>query len=64
VKLAEAFGAVGLRARTVEEVRPTLEAMLACDKPVFAEFIVETEENVFPMIPAGGGVQQMLGGLV
>ena len=64
VKLAEAFGAVGLRARTMEEVRPTLEAMLACDKPVFAEFIVETEENVFPMIPAGGGVQQMLGGLV
>ncbi|HPS01918.1 MAG TPA: biosynthetic-type acetolactate synthase large subunit [Candidatus Sumerlaeota bacterium] len=63
VKLAEAFGAVGMRASKVEEVAPTLERMLACDKVVFAEFIVEETENVFPMIPAGAGIRQMMGGM-
>jgi len=63
VKLAEAFGAVGLRAMGVDEVRPTLEKMLATDRVCFAEFMVEDEENVFPMIPAGAGVRQMMGGM-
>jgi acetolactate synthase-1/2/3 large subunit len=63
VKLAEAFRATGLRARTVDEVRPTLRKMLDTPGVVFAEFIVEAEENVYPMIPAGAGVQQMMGGM-
>jgi acetolactate synthase-1/2/3 large subunit len=62
-ELTTAVGAVGLRASKVEEVAPTLERMLASDKVVFAEFIVEETENVFPMIPAGAGVKQMMGGM-
>ncbi|MFP4380269.1 MAG: biosynthetic-type acetolactate synthase large subunit [Candidatus Sumerlaeia bacterium] len=63
VKLAEAFTATGLRARGMDQVRPTLEKMLETKGVVFAEFIVEAEENVYPMIPAGAGVQQMMGGM-
>jgi acetolactate synthase-1/2/3 large subunit len=63
VRLAEACGGAGFRARTVEEVRPTLERMLETENVVFAEFLVEEEENVFPMIPAGAGVRQMMGGM-
>ena len=63
VKVAEAFGATGLRAMTADQVQPTLKKMLETEGTVFAEFIVTEEENVFPMIPAGGGVQQMMGGM-
>lgn len=63
VKLAESFCATGLRAFKKDEVIPTLEKALATDGVVFAEFIVEDEENVYPMIPAGAGVQQMIGGM-
>ena len=63
VKLAEAFGATGLRAETVDQLRPTLRKMLDTDNLVLAEFMVETDENVFPMIPAGAGVRQMMEGL-
>ncbi|MBN1868142.1 biosynthetic-type acetolactate synthase large subunit [Candidatus Sumerlaeota bacterium] len=62
-KLAEAFGATGLRATRPDEVRPTLEKMIATRNVVIAEFLVEEEENVFPMIPAGAGVRQMMGGM-
>lgn len=63
VRLAESFGAMGLRAYTTDEVRPTLQKMLDSDTVVVAEFMVEEEENVFPMIPAGAGVRQMMGGM-
>jgi acetolactate synthase-1/2/3 large subunit len=63
VRLAEAFGATGLRAVLPQEVRPTLERMVATEGVVLAEFVVEEEENVYPMIPAGQGVRQMMGGI-
>ena len=63
VKLAEAFGAVGLRAMGIDDLKPTLQKMLETDRVCFAEFFVEDEENVFPMIPAGAGVRQMMGGM-
>jgi acetolactate synthase I/II/III large subunit len=63
VKLAEAYGALGLRASTVEEVAPTFEKLLASKTVTIAEFLVEPEENVFPMIPAGASVQQMMDGM-
>ena len=63
VKVAEAYGALGLRASTVAEVGPTLEKLLASKTVTFAEFLVEPEENVFPMIPAGASVQQMMDGM-
>ena len=53
VKLAEAFGGVGLRAKTIDELDGVIEAMLRSDRPVIADIVVERAENVYPMIPGG-----------
>jgi acetolactate synthase-1/2/3 large subunit len=60
VKLAEAYGAVGLRATKPEEVEPTLKKGLASKKAVIMDFVVEKEECVYPMIPAGAAATEML----
>ncbi len=60
VKLAEAFGAVGLRATKPEEVIPVLKEAFAIDKPVIMDFVVEKEECVYPMVPAGADITEML----
>ncbi len=55
VKLADAMGCVGLRADTPEEVGPAIEKSLAIDdRPVVVQFVTDSEEMVFPMVPAGG----------
>ncbi len=55
VKLAEAMGCAGLRAESPEDVAPTIEKSLAIDdRPVVVEFVVDPDEMVFPMVPAGG----------
>ncbi len=64
VKVAEAYGAVGLRATKPEEVRSVLEeAMKVNDRPVFIDFRVSREENVFPMVPANGVLDKMILGV-
>lgn len=63
LKLAEAYGAVGIRVTKKAEVIPALRKALRTPKTVFVECIVEKEENVFPMIPAGASVRQMMGGM-
>ena len=60
VKLAEAYGAVGLRAKTPEEVVPVLQQGLAAKAPVIMDFVVEPEECVYPMVPAGKAITEML----
>ena len=60
VKLAEAYGAVGLRATKPEEVQSVLSEGLAIPKPVIMEFMVEKEEGVYPMVPAGAAITEML----
>ncbi len=60
VKLAEAFGATGLRAKTAADVRPTIDKMLSTPGPVVADFCVSKEENVFPMVPAGAALSEMI----
>jgi acetolactate synthase I/II/III large subunit len=60
VKLAEAFGAVGLRATKPEEVVPVIEKALSVNKPVIMDFVVEREEGVYPMVPAGADITEML----
>lgn len=62
VKLAEAYGAVGIRVERPEEVRPALEKALSIPGPVLLDFVVDREENVFPMVPPGGSLDDMLGG--
>ncbi len=63
VKLAESYGAVGLRATKKEEVRPTIQKALSTNNVVIMDFQIEPEENVFPMVPAGEAIDRMIGGM-
>ncbi|MFH1860569.1 MAG: biosynthetic-type acetolactate synthase large subunit [bacterium] len=63
VKVAEAYGAEGIRVETEEEVVPALKKAIGSKKPVVIDFWVEEEENVFPMVPAGASLTQMLEGM-
>jgi acetolactate synthase-1/2/3 large subunit len=61
VKLAEAYGAVGLRAESPDEVEAVLRKSLEyTDVPVIMDFHIEREVNVFPMIPAGQSIEEMM----
>ncbi len=60
VKLAEAYGALGLRAETVDEVEPVIREALNTRKPVLMDFRVAPEECVMPMVPAGAPMHKML----
>ena len=61
VKLAEAYGAVGIRVATHEEIAPAIAAAREItDRPVLIDFICEAEENVLPMIPAGMSIHEMM----
>ena len=60
VKLAEAYGAEGYRITTREELLPMLKTALASPNPAFIDVRVEREENVYPMVPAGAALDEML----
>ncbi|HBR17635.1 MAG: acetolactate synthase, large subunit, biosynthetic type [Deltaproteobacteria bacterium RIFCSPLOWO2_12_FULL_43_16] len=61
VKVAEAYGAVGLRATKPDEVDAVIkEALAVKNKPVFMDFQVDREEDVYPMVPAGQPLNKML----
>jgi acetolactate synthase-1/2/3 large subunit len=61
VKLAEAYGAVGLRVSREEQVRPALlEAGKSIRRPVLIDYIVEREFNVYPMVAPGAGIMEMI----
>ena len=53
IKLAESYGIKGLRATNVGEVDKVIAEMLATDGPVIVDMVVDPNENVYPMIPAG-----------
>ncbi|MEA2094053.1 MAG: acetolactate synthase 3 large subunit [Pseudomonadota bacterium] len=61
VKLAESYGHVGMQITRPEDVEPALEeAMQLGERLVFMDFITDQTENVYPMIPAGGGQNEMI----
>ena len=60
VKLAEAYGCVGIRAKTPDELDEKIKEMINVDKPVIFDCVVDKEENCFPMIPSGKPHNQML----
>jgi acetolactate synthase-1/2/3 large subunit len=60
VKLAEAYGAVGLRASKPDEVEAVIKKGLSTPKTVIMEFIVEGEEGVYPMVPSGAPINKMI----
>lgn len=61
VKLAEAYGAAGIRVEKMSEVEPAFKKALEInDRPTIIDFVVRREENVFPMIPAGQSIEEMM----
>jgi acetolactate synthase-1/2/3 large subunit len=61
VKLADAYGIPGSRVTLSSQVEPAIRAAMAHnDGPVLVEFVVEQEENVYPMIPAGQTVNEII----
>src|SRR3990172_9816559 len=60
VKLADAFGCLGLRVTRKEEVAPAIEEANAYDGPAIVDFHVKPDENVYPMIPAGQSLAELI----
>ena len=60
VKLAEAFGAKGLRATSVDEFKEAFCEALRCGEPVVIDTIIDKDEFVLPMLPPGGSVDQII----
>ena len=60
MKLAETYGALGLRAEKPSEVRPAIEEAVNSGRPAVVEIVVECEANVYPMVPAGAAINEIL----
>ena len=60
VKLAEAYGAKGIRATTPGELDKAIKEMIDYDGPVIFDCVVTENENVYPMIPSGKAHNEML----
>ena len=60
LKLAEAYGVAGFRASTPQEVEGAIAAARAVDGPALIDFEIAEEQNVFPMMPAGKGLSDLL----
>ena len=61
VALAESYGHIGIKVENPDDVAPALEEAIAQkDRLVFIDFITDQEENVYPMIPAGAGLNEMI----
>ncbi len=63
VKIAEGYGIKGVQVKKVSEVKKAVEKILKAKDSVMADFLIEPEENVFPMVPAGEAINRMIGGM-
>ena len=63
VAVARGYGAEGIRVTKKDEVRPAIEQAINTPKPVFMDFVIDREEKVFPMVPAGNATNKMIGGM-
>jgi acetolactate synthase-1/2/3 large subunit len=59
VKFAESMGCVGLRVTTKEELPTMMKKFLECTEPVIMDCVVDKDEHVFPMVPAGKALHEM-----
>lgn len=62
-RLAEAYGAVGMRIERPEDVRDAIEQAIRTPNTVIMDFRIEKEENVWPMVPAGAAISEMIDGV-
>ena len=60
VKLAESFGAIGLRADHPSNLTETLEKGFSTDGVVVMDIVVSQEDNVYPLVPPGAGLKEMI----
>jgi len=60
IRLAESFGATGIRVTTDDAIKPAIEKARSIKGPVVIEFVVEPEANVYPMVPPGGSNSEMV----
>ncbi len=60
IKLADAYGAIGIRVKKKEEVEDAIKKALETDNVVIIDFWIEREENVYPMVPAGSTVENII----
>jgi len=60
VKVAEAYGALGIRVEKQGDVKDAIKSAMKSDRPVFIDFRVSREENVFPMVPAGASINEFV----
>lgn len=63
VKVAQAYGVEGIRVEKIEKVEEAIKKALSIPGPVIIDFRIEREENVYPMVPAGAALTQMIEGL-
>ncbi|MCI8527336.1 MAG: acetolactate synthase large subunit, partial [Oscillospiraceae bacterium] len=59
VKLAEAMGAVGMRVTQKEEFEPALRSAMELGRPVVIECVIDKDDKVFPMVPAGAAIEDV-----
>lgn len=60
VKLTEAFGLMGIRVTNRDQVSDAIKQAMECPGPALIDFMIEEEENVYPMIPAGKAVEDLI----
>jgi acetolactate synthase-1/2/3 large subunit len=60
VKLAESFGAIGLRCNHPSQLTEVLEKGFSTEGVVVFDIVVSQEDNVYPMVPAGAGLKEMI----
>jgi len=60
VKIAEAYGIPGLRVKHKEEIVPAIKKAMASEGPYLIDFMVEPEENVYPMVPPGAAIAEII----
>ena len=60
LKLAEAYGAEGYRITRIEDLKPTLSKVLASPATAIIEVLVDEDELVYPMVPSGAALDEML----
>jgi len=63
VKVADGYGIKGLKIEKIADVEKKVAQILASKEAMVAEFAIEPEENVFPMVPAGEAINRMIGGM-
>lgn len=61
MKVADAYGAVGMRVATRDELKPALERAINTDAPCLMDCIIPSEENVYPMVAPGACINEMIG---